>query len=278
MAPIGLEELMARAMLQTRIDRKYVLPLSVLHALLEELPPDTRVLEIDGRRRFAYRSLYFDTPDLRSFHLTAHRRRRRFKIRTRVYEQSGECWLEVKTCGPRGSTVKQRLPYDPRHHATVEPGRSFLDGVLAERRMPGEPPPEGLRLSPVLGTGYHRATLCLPDTDSRVTIDTGLRWRDGEQELLLPGMAVVETKTGSTASRVDRLLWRAHYRPGRISKYATGLAALRPELPAGPWRRTLRRDFARAVVRRVPAAPGAAPAAPAAVQAAGEPVVSAVFS
>jgi hypothetical protein len=56
-------------------------------------------------------------------------------------------------------------------------------------------------------------------------------------------MAIVETKTGSTASRVDRLLWSRGHRPVRISKYATGLAALHPELPTGVWRRTLRRHF-----------------------------------
>ncbi|WP_207958002.1 polyphosphate polymerase domain-containing protein [Streptomyces sp. YIM 98790] len=274
MAPIGLDELMACAMLQTRIDRKYLLPAAVLHTLLDRLPPGTRVLEIGGARRFAYRSLYFDTPDLRSYHLTAHRHRRRFKIRTRVYEESAECWLEVKTCGPRGSTVKQRLPYDPHQYATVEPGREFVDGVLADRRVAGEP--RRLRLAPVLGTRYHRTTLYLPDTDSRVTIDTGLLWRDGDHELLLPGMAVVETKTGSTASQVDRLLWRHHCRPRRISKYATGLAALRPQLPAGPWRRTLRRDFAGAVRRAAP--PAGVRFAGIPVPAAGEPVASAVLT
>ena len=61
--------------------------------------------------------------------------------------------------------------------------------------------------------------------------------------LRLPGLAVIETKTVAAACGVDRLLWQRGHRPGRISKYATGLAALRPELPAAPWHRTLRRHF-----------------------------------
>src|SRR5690606_23837111 len=79
---------------------------------------------------------------------------------------------------------------------------------------------------------------------SRVTIDTDLTWQDGHRELSLSALAVVETKAGSAASEVDRLLWRAGHRPARISKYATALAALPPDLPATPWRRTLRRHFA----------------------------------
>ncbi|WP_051722692.1 polyphosphate polymerase domain-containing protein [Streptomyces albus] len=238
--PIGLDELLACAMLQTRVDRKYVLPADALSALLTRLPADTRVLEIDGDRRFAYRSLYFDTPDLLSYRLTAHRRRRRFKIRTRVYEQSDECWLEVKTRGSRDNTVKARLPYAPDEYDTLVPGRRFVDTTLAGNRIEGS---HRFTFVPTLTTRYHRATLYLPGTNSRVTIDTGLTWQDGDQELRLPHMAIVETKTGSTASPADRLLWQNKYRPSRISKYATGLAALRPYLPATPWRRTLRREF-----------------------------------
>ncbi|GAA2436540.1 polyphosphate polymerase domain-containing protein [Streptomyces macrosporus] len=238
--PIGLDELVARASLQTRVDRKYVLPIDTVDTLLDRLPPNTRVLEIDGSRTFAYRSLYFDTPELTSYLLAAHRRRRRFKVRTRVYEESAECRLEVKVRGNRGSTVKERLPYDPRDWDTLAPGRHFVDAILAEHRVAGG---HRLTLVPTLTTRYRRTTLYLPDTGSRVTIDTDLTWEDGDHRLRLPGTAVVETKTGSTASHVDRLLWRGRHRPGRISKYATGLAALRPHLPDGPWRRTLRRHF-----------------------------------
>ena len=50
-------------------------------------------------------------------------------------------------------------------------------------------------------------------------------------------------RVGEPDAAADRLLWRGCIRPMRISKYATGLAALRPDLPDGPWRRALRRHF-----------------------------------
>ena len=99
-------------------------------------------------------------------------------------------------------------------------------------------------------TRYRRTTLLLPGTDgsqpARVTVDTDLAWSlptdgPGTPPARLAGLAVVETKTGSTPCATDRLLCRAGYRPVRFSKFATGLAALVPDLPATRWRRTLDR-------------------------------------
>jgi hypothetical protein len=240
-APIGLAELIERASLQTRVDRKYVLPARDLAALLVDAGPDVRVLEIDGNRTFAYESVYFDTDDLVSYRLTAHRRRRRFKVRTRTYLDSYQCWLEVKSQGSRQSTVKNRQPYEPTCRDTIEPGRWYVDAVLAKMSVPGH---DRMAFAPTLITRYRRSTLYLPATDSRVTIDTDLTWEGADcRRLELPELAVVETKTGSTPSHVDRTLWARGHRPIRISKYATGLAAMRPDLPATPWQRTLRRYF-----------------------------------
>jgi len=58
------------------------------------------------------------------------------------------------------------------------------------------------------------------------------------------GVAVVETKNPATPSPADRALWDAGYRPVRISKYATGMALLHPELPANRWYRTLTHELA----------------------------------
>jgi VTC domain-containing protein len=237
---IGLAELEERAALQSRVDRKYLVPIGEAEWLLETLAPHAMVLEIDGIRHFTYESLYFDTPDLNSYLWTAHRRRRRFKIRTRMYVDSGSCWLEVKVPGQRGSTVKYRVPHQPEQQDAVGAGHTFLDQVFARHGLTAI---SRAGLMPMLRTAYLRFTLLLPESDSRVTVDTDLRWIADGRELRLPGMAIVETKTGSTVSGADRQLWRRGHRPVAISKYATGLAALRADLPAAPWRRVLRRHF-----------------------------------
>ena len=192
LATTSLAELNDAAGLLTRVDRKYLVPLERAQELVGGLSSEAQVLEIDGRRRFSYASTYFDTPGLEAFMLTARKRRRRFKVRTRTYLDSGLCFLEVKTRGARGTTVKRRMGYHPD---------------------------DASRLT---GSGRAFVAACLAST----------------------GVAVVETKNPATPSPADRTLWDAGYRPARISKYATGMALLHPELPANRWYRTLTHELA----------------------------------
>ncbi len=239
MPAVGLAELDALAALQTRVDRKYVLQLDALGPLLDALPAGTRRLEIGGADRFGYESVYFDTPELDCFHLAAGRRRRRFKVRTRTYCDTGSSWLEVKTRGPRGTTVKNRREHDTEDRASLSDGLPFVLEVLTEQ---GVRLPYRFDLVPTLTTRYARRTLFLPD-GARMTIDTGLEWHGSTSAAGVPGHAVVETKSAAGASSADRALWALGHRPSRISKYATGLVVLDPTLSARPWRRTLRRSF-----------------------------------
>ncbi|MEV0174326.1 polyphosphate polymerase domain-containing protein [Streptomyces sp. NPDC050803] len=239
--PIGLDELVARAELLTRVDRKYLLPATELPLVLTGLGKDARVLEIDGVRQFGYRSLYFDTPELDGYLAAARRRRRRFKVRIRTYLDSGLHFLEVKTRGPRGTTVKDRIPYDGDLRQLGPAPREFVDGVLSGAGIDSA----RFRLVPTLTTTYRRTTLFLPAGGSRLTIDTSPAWTlpDGSAGLRAPDRAIVETKAGRAGSGADRLLWSLKHRPVPVSKYGTGLAALRPELPAHRWLPVLRRHF-----------------------------------
>jgi hypothetical protein len=240
MMTISLEELVSEAALLTRLDRKYLLPGAELPLLLDRMPAGVRMLEIDGRREFGYRSIYFDTAGLDSYHAAAHGRRRRFKVRVRTYLDSGLDFVEVKTRGARGVTVKERIPYEGDGSRLGPAGAGYTHAVLTDAGIPAE----GLDFHPVMATYYRRATLFVPETGSRVTIDSDLAWvlPDGTTTRM-PGSVVVETKSARSASDVDRLLWSLGHRPCRISKYATGLAALRPELPANKWHGVLQRHF-----------------------------------
>lgn len=238
---VGLDELVASAALLTRVDRKYLLPAADVEILLSGTGPGTRMLEIDGRRRFGYRSVYFDTPELHSYHATARRRRQRFKIRTRSYLDTGLHVLEVKTRGPRGLTMKQRLPYAGDGRSLDGPDRDRLAALLGGLgvRLDAD------TLQPVLTTRYVRSTLLLPGMAGRLTVDTDLVWSlAGLQPVTTrTDRAVVETKSGGGTSAADRLLWSLGRRPSVLSKYGTGLAALRPDLPANRWRPVLRRHL-----------------------------------
>ncbi|UOY02441.1 polyphosphate polymerase domain-containing protein [Blastococcus sp. PRF04-17] len=236
--PIDLEELVARAALQTRVDRKYVLPLTAADRFVTGLAraEEVRVLEIGGRRSAGYASQYLDTSDLAGYHLAARGRRRRFKVRRRTYLDSGDAYLEVKTRGMRGATVKERIPV-----AGPSTACDFIDAVLTRTGLGWV---RGRDLRPALYTAYRRSTLLLPASDTRVTVDTELIWSlPGGPDAHLDGLAIVETKSTGCASTADRLLWRSGFRPSRISKYGTGLAALRGDLPDNRWCPVLRRHF-----------------------------------
>jgi hypothetical protein len=250
LSPIELDELVARAALLTRLDRKYVLPAADLPALLGGLRPDARVLQIDGRREFAYRSVYFDTPGLDSYRATAYRRRRRFKVRTRSYLDTGGHFLEVKTRQARGDTVKHRFPYS-RYQAGDLNAQAYqeIDTVLGDAGFPRR---RCRLMDRVLVTEYRRTTLFIPAAGGRVTIDTELCWAlpDGGG-VRIPDRVIVETKSpGAAAGEVDRLLWSLGHRPCTVSKFGTGLAVLRPDLPANRWHPVLRRHFRSTIHRR----------------------------
>ena len=231
--PVTLDELDTAASLQERMDRKYILTGEQLGALVEELAGRLAVLEIDGRRRAAYASTYFDTVDLESHRAAAHRRRHRWKVRTRTYLDTATTMLEVKTKGRRGRTVKRRRPHEAGSTVLGERGRRFVDestGIIGL----------GPRLVPALTTEYDRTTLADLDDIARLTVDARLRCTDRTgRSVVLRERVVVETKSPGAPSVADRWRWAAGLRPQRISKFGTGLAALRPDLPSNKWHRTL---------------------------------------
>lgn len=241
--PVPLAEVLMRAEYLTRVDRKYVLNPEVAVEVLQALDAGTEVLEIDGRRLARYESVYFDTPDLDTYRMCVQQRRRRVKIRTRSYLDSHTVFLEAKTRSGYDLTVKDRIAHGwPERLRLDATARSFAADAF---RGVGQDPHLADLLTTALSTHYRRATLLSPDDGGRLTIDTDLSWQlpDGRQ-LSVDGLVILETKSAGPALPVDRLLWRAGCRPTSISKFATGLAALRPDLPHNRWARVLRDRFA----------------------------------
>jgi hypothetical protein len=239
--PIGLDELLALAELQTRVDRKYFVPASVFRRLIAQLGDELQVLEIDGRRTFGYESIYFDTPQLTAYRAHLQRRRQRFKARTRTYTDTGLCMFEVKLTGARGATVKQRVPHP------AEESAELTDGALDHLRTAlhdayQQDLPAGLQ--PTLATTYRRTTFVSRTGEARLTCDVGLTCLDARYEVRdLGAHVLVESKSSGRGSAPERILRELGMRPVSVSKYCVGVAALHPELPSNPWHQTLQRYF-----------------------------------
>lgn len=251
LAPIDLDGLVERAGLQTRVDRKYVLRLSQLLAALDRCGNELLALDIEGRRRFGYHSMYFDTADLTSFRDHRQGRRRRSKVRTRLYVDSGQCMLEVKAPDTRGRTVKYRYPYSAQDaNVLTATGLDFVRGALPAQT-------DVAALVPVLAIDYRRITLLDPVHATRMTIDLGLSFAaiepaaarpgadgtDGRRAICPSDVAIVETKSSSGAGPADRALWALGVRPVSMSKYCVGIALTHPALAANRWHRVITRQL-----------------------------------
>jgi hypothetical protein len=224
-APVSLEELERRAALQRRVDRKHLVTWEQLGRLVRALAGDHQVLEIDGRRAFRYESVYFDTPDLRSFRDHVEGRAPRFKIRSRLYADSGVTSFEIKVKLPDGETTKESLEQGAADHGRLTAtARGFLVDQLGRLLDVHQLPP----LRPTLITRFERATLASRSSAERITCDAALELArpDGRAVRLAGDHVVVETKSEDGDQRVDRLLADAGLAPVSLSKYRTGIGLL----------------------------------------------------
>lgn len=245
-APVTLAAANARAAMLDRRTRKYVVADAVLRELLVELRPDFDALEIDGRRRFAYDTVYFDDTKLTSYYDHHQGRRQRFKVRTRVYD-TGDCYLEVKVKGPRGRTLKLRRPHPAADARVLGPdARAFVDRVHRDHyRRPA--PARDTR--PSLRLFYERSCLVRRDGDERLTVDCRIAFhRDAADpgrfdRVAVPGdRYIIETKSPDGRGVADRALRRLGQRPvRRCSKYCLGLALTRGLARRNRFRPALRR-------------------------------------
>jgi hypothetical protein len=219
---ISLDELDERASLLRRVDNKYVVPHDRFLELLRRLNDDHDVLDMDGRREFAYETVYFETPALRCFRDHVEGTFPRFKARTRLYRDTSACMFEVKLKDEDGETDKHQVEHpldrtDELTEAARDCLRSALDKAEIELREPME-----ARLS----TGFRRITLAARDTPQRLTCDVGVRLtgRDGNTAELFPDLVLVETKTEQGDSPADRVLNDLGLERISLSKYRVGVS------------------------------------------------------
>jgi hypothetical protein len=235
---VDLDTLVAQAALTERTDQKYIVPVSTARDLITAIADTYRVLRIDGRRHTTYRTLYFDTVDLRSVQSHIQRRRRRWKVRSRLYVEDGLCRIEVKTKDNSGATIKAMGDSDPSRFGTlVDADREFV-----ERHLAGYGDADAATLVPSAEIDYTRATLADLEAGTRMTIDWNLSTRTHMGAGSLdPDHVLIETKGPDTTSRADQVLSEFRVRPQRFSKYVASAATTTPRIPDNDYRRLLAR-------------------------------------
>ena len=235
-ATISLAELVEHAALTDRTDRKYIASAEVVADLVEAIGSSHRVLSIAGRRHTSYRSVYFDTENFASARAHIQRRRRRWKVRSRLYVEDGLTRVEIKTKDNRGNTSKvMGLSHPDRYGSLTGDDRDFVEFHLAEF-----PETDVRELVPAAEVRYTRATLSDPAAGTRVTLDWGLSMHlEAGEAGLDDQLVVVETKGAATLSLVDKTLLRLGVRPGGFSKYVSAVSTLHDHLPSNDFARML---------------------------------------
>ena len=217
------ELLNARLLLQ-RTDRKYLLARRDLAALLSTLAADYRVLRSAGHLVASYRTVYFDTPELRTFEDHRRERRCRCKVRVRHHLDRGLTFLEIKCKGRDGRTSKARLERPFGCEEIDADATRFVDRHCALGAG---------RLAPALALEFRRVTLIGDRVDERMTIDWDLRIASGARRDRLPDVAIVEVKQPRYSNRTPsvRALRAMHVQERGISKYCIALTRLAPVRP-----------------------------------------------
>ena len=237
--PITLDE-MESITLMNRIDSKYLTDVPTLMRLLGDAAEQGyRALYVDGKKLIPYDSVYFDTPDLRTY--TDHRNRKlvRQKVRTRCYlTDSGAAFLEIKRKTNHGRTKKKRMQIPMADFADFR-GNAEAAAYLQTRSMFTVE-----QLSPELHTRFSRITLVNAHQTERITIDMDLQFenvRFGTQASL-PGAVIIELKQdGRAPSRMKPILLKHRIKPFRISKYCTAVTLTDPTARYGRFKLKLKR-------------------------------------
>jgi len=215
--PISLAE-MDRVELLDRMDTKYVFGSAQLPELLETLRSEYRILEVEGKRGTDYRSLYFDTADLKHYHEHHNGHSFRSKVRFREYVGSGLCYLEVKRKTGRGGTDKKRIRVDSIPTVMTPEQQAF---AATASKCPDP-------LLPQLWNHFTRLTLVHRTRNERLTIDHDLRFTQAGGERSLDGICVAELKEARAdrSSPFARLMRTLRVRPAGMSKYCIGMLLL----------------------------------------------------
>lgn len=214
--PISLDE-MDNVKLMNRTDTKCIFSVDLLNQLLDEFSSHYRVLFHAGTRAAYYRTLYFDTPELKFYKDHHNGREKRFKLRIRNYVESNLNYLEIKH-KRYGRTDKKRIITEPFAGNFGVDEERFIYGLLEERMV----------LKPVMWNNFHRITLVNKFLPERVTIDLDLTFEQGDKRVSFDRLIIGEIKQERVNynSPILNLLKKSGVRPSGMSKYCLGIAVL----------------------------------------------------
>lgn len=207
------------AALMDRVDRKYLLPLSLLPEFFNALKDDYTVLSEKKTTLFQYKTMYFDSLHDDFFHQHQSGKLNRHKVRTREYVNSNQYFLELKHKTNQFRTKKKRYLLTDKYK-----NRNINDLLqpLSEKQFPS--------LFKKLSVEYDRVTLKHKNLSERITFDLNIKFKDASELLgkskgiKIPEVVIIEVKQDKVCNqgKINRLLKEFNLREVNFSKYCMG--------------------------------------------------------
>jgi len=216
---------MDRVKLQNRTDTKFVFEANLLPLILSDIKENYSILEIKNKRTNSYKTLYYDTKDLKSYIQHHNGKANRIKIRFRNYIESNLNFLEVKFKNSKGRTIKARTKINGIETQLSDDSKQFIENNSFYT---------GSDLVPVLWNNFTRLTLVHKTKNERLTIDLNLKFKSivsGIEEAI-PHIIIAEVKQekASVSSDFIQAIKKYHVRKSSMSKYCVGTALLNKEV------------------------------------------------
>jgi hypothetical protein len=215
----GLNDL-DKANLMNRVDSKFILPISFLPELLNQLKNHYRVLDINNQRCFTYSNQYYDTPTMDFYHAHHNGKLNRYKVRKRRYVDTDTEFLEVKLKNNKKRTIKTRIKLNGTANDSTD-CKSFIDQQMRSY---------GKNINVTQQSGYRRIALANEEKAERLTLDFDLWYKnqEGSNEVKLPKFFIAELKQikKSKHSPFYQLMSKNNKFPTSFSKYCIGCALL----------------------------------------------------
>lgn len=221
-APISLTELDA-VRLQNRVDTKFLLNQRLLMRALREVADKYSVLMINDTALNRYRTLYFDTPDFKMYMDHHNGVGNRYKVRSRLYLETGTNFFEVKRKNNKRRTIKSRQKTAGMVTEIDEAASTFLAEVY-----PGDP----MQLEPKLRNSFTRVTLASKTNEERLTLDLGIVFEVEGVQVSFPDIVIAEVKQARFSVHSDFFQQMRRYQVRRMgfSKYCAGIARMYPTI------------------------------------------------
>lgn len=216
---------MDRVKLQNRTDTKFVFEVKLLPLILNDIKENYSLLEIKNKRTNSYRTLYYDTKDLKSYIQHHNGKANRIKIRFRNYIESNLNFLEVKFKNNKGRTIKARTQINEIETQLSADSKQFIVNNSFYT---------GSDLIPVLWNNFTRLTLVHKIKNERLTIDFNLNFKSivSKNEVAIPHIVIAEVKQekASVSSDFIQAIKKYHIRESSMSKYCVGTTLLNKEV------------------------------------------------